>query len=94
MEALTSYGKIAVLLFIYFLLSFSYSGITSKPSEGDSLAYHIPIAKSVLDASVFSPSREGYALGFYPGSAEVILAGFMFLNLPLNLYNVLGWILS
>lgn len=93
MEALTSYGKIAVLLFIYFLLSFSYSGITSMPSEGDSLAYHIPIAKSVLDASVFSPSREGYALGFYPGSAEVILAGFMFFHLPLNLYNVLGWVL-
>jgi hypothetical protein len=91
-KTLNQISLIAFHLFLYLFLSFFYSGFTTVPSEGDSLAYHIPIAESILDGSVFNPSRDGYALGFYPGSAEIILSLFMLLHLPLNLYNVLGWV--
>jgi hypothetical protein len=88
--SLRIFAKIALLLFLYLFLNFFYDGLFSLPSEGDSLAYHIPIAESVLDGSVFSPSRDGYALGFYPGTGESVLSLLMLLHIPHNLYNDIG----
>lgn len=89
---ITFAAKISLLLIFYLFLSFFYQAITSIPTEGDSLAYHIPIAKSIIDGSVFFPSQAGFALGFYPGSAELLLSPFLLLHLPLNLYNIVGWL--
>lgn len=86
-------AKLCLLLFIYLLLVFGFQAVTSYPTEGDSLAYHIPIAKSILDGTVLSPQTDGYALGFYPGSAEVLLSFLMIMGIPLNLYNVFAWII-
>src|SRR5687768_8435702 len=89
----TLFAKLAILLFLYLFLNFFYDGLFSVPSEGDSIAYHIPIAESIRNGSVLSPSRDGYALGFYPGAAELILSLFMTMSVPLNLYNVLAWVI-
>lgn len=70
-------------IFAYFL----YKGVTTVPWEGDSLAYHLPLARNIL-ARNFSRLA---SLEYYPGAGETILAIFMGLQLPLNLYNLLGW---
>src|SRR5690606_4394581 len=76
---------------IYLFIFFFWQGVTTIPSEGDSLAYHIPIAESILDGTVFYPSTHGYALEYYPGSEELLLAALMFFHMPLNLFNMIGW---
>lgn len=57
------------------------------PTEGDSLNYHIPIAKTILNGQFLHPNN---ALYYYPSNSESILALFMLFNIPLNLFNVLG----
>lgn len=80
-------AKISIALLTYILLYFFYIGVTTLPSEGDSLAYHIPIAKSILSGSFLHPQ---HVLDFYPGASESILSFFILFHLPLNLFNVLG----
>lgn len=81
-----------LLIIIFFSLVFIYcfEGLNTLPYEGDSLAYHIPIANSIRNGEIFRPT---FYLGFYPSNAEVILAVLLFLKLPLNILNVLGLIL-
>lgn len=76
-----------IVSFVFFY--FFYNALITSPWEGDSLAYHIPIAKSYLDGSILIPAEEKYLL-FYPGAGEGILALLMILNLPLNLFNLIG----
>lgn len=87
------YSRIALLIFLFVLSYFVYIGITTPASEGDSLAYHIPIATRILNASFTNPEKFASNLFFYPGSSEATLSLFMFFQIPLNLYNVLGWVL-
>lgn len=76
------------LLFIYLLIYHLFIGITTKPIEGDSIGYHIPIAKSIINQGV--AVRPENLLHYYPSATEVILSLFIFFKVPLNLYNVLA----
>src|SRR5436309_560505 len=82
-------AKISLLFVLYLLTYFTFSAFNTKPTEGDSLAYHIPIAKIILRGSVLNP--KAYTKTWTdPGASEVILSGFLVAGLPLNLYNVAG----
>lgn len=86
--------RVTTLSFIWFVVGyFSYIALTKPAFEGDSLAYHIPIAESVLNGTVINPLNSGFGLMFYPGASEVILAILIFLHVPLNFFNVFSWIL-
>lgn len=55
----------------------------------ESAGAHIPFAQSLLDGTIFQ-DNPSY---FYPVSTEIILAFFIALHIPLNLFNVLGVVL-
>src|SRR5216683_355508 len=82
-------AKISLLFVLYLLTYFTFFAFVTKPTEGDSLAYHIPIAKIILHGSVLNPKAYSN-IQTDPGASEVILSGFMAAGLPLNLYNVVG----
>jgi len=82
-------AKISLLFVLYLLTYFTFFAFVTKPAEGDSLAYHIPIAKIILHGSVLNPKAYTNILTD-PGASEVILSGFMAAGLPLNLYNVVA----
>jgi hypothetical protein len=90
--AIRTLAKVTLIFFLYILTYYFYIGLTGKPTEGDSLAYHIPIAKSIADGSFIHPHYT-FDHDYFPGSFESILAVFMILHIPLNLYNVLAIIL-
>ncbi len=80
-------AKITFILFLYLFCYYFFIGLTTQPSEGDSLGYHIPIAKSIVNGQFLHPH---YLLDreYFPGAAETILAIFLAFHIPLNLYNV------
>jgi len=82
-------AKISLGVWIFAMVYFGYLGFTTKPSELDSIGYHIPIAESVLNGSVFNPKYLS-PYSYYPGAGETILAALMFLRIPANLFNVIG----
>lgn len=86
------FAKVFVILFISFLVSIFYKGIITVPSEGDSVDYHIPIAKSFLDGSIVNPVHISVPkhTKYYPANAEAVLSLFIFSHIPLGLYNVLA----
>lgn len=88
-------SKLCVLFFFYIVISYFYMGIITVPHEGDSLNYHIPIAKAYLDGNFFHPDKIIGApfLKYSPGMSEGILVLFFLFYIPPNLYNVLGVIL-
>lgn len=84
---------ILISLFGFIIIYFFYQGIISNPQivgELDSLGYHIPIARSLLKGGLLSPPSLIKGLGYYPAIGGVILAAFLFLQIPLNLFNVLA----
>jgi len=85
-------AKVALGIWVSVVVYFVYTGITTVPSELDSIGYHIPIAESVAKGTVFKPNYIS-PYSYYPGTGEAILALFMVLHLPLNLFNVLGLVL-
>ncbi|TSC87945.1 MAG: hypothetical protein G01um101416_260 [Microgenomates group bacterium Gr01-1014_16] len=82
-------AKVAVGIWLIVLGYFGYLGMLGRAWEGDSLAYHIPIARNIVAGKWGNFDNW---LEYYPGTGEIILAGFMKLGIPLNLYNVVGWI--
>ena len=86
-------ARIAIGIWILTAVYFFYQGVTTVASEGDSIMYHLPIARSVIDGTVFTGSRYFDAYAYYPGTGETIVAVMMALGLPLNLFNWLGWVL-
>jgi len=88
-------AKIALLIFLYILVYYTFFAFNSKPTEGDSLAYHIPIATSILNGSFLNPASyfKHPTMEYSPGSSEAILSLFMIIGLPLNIYNVVGLII-
>lgn len=79
---------IAFSIFL-FLLSVNFiSGIKSLPIEGDSINYHIPIAKNIISGNFIFQKDVVNIERWYPGSSEAVLSIFILLNLPLNLFNV------
>ncbi len=85
-------AKISLILIAYIIIYYIFNGINLHTFEGDSINYHIPIAKSYLNGTVANPLYiKGVPfLKYSPGSSEGILAIMMFLKLPWNIYNVLA----
>ncbi len=79
---------VALLIAGYFLIHYIFIGITTKPTEGDSLSYHIPIAKDILAGHILGPNTKPGNFMMYPASGETLLAGFIKIGIPLNFYNV------
>lgn len=69
---------------------FFYKGLISKTYEGDSINYHIPIAKAFLDGTITNPANINAVpfLKYYPGSSEGFLSILMFFKIPINIFNV------
>ncbi len=89
---LKTISKICLLFFLYILVAYFYIGLTNIPREGDSLNYHIPIAKSYLNGDIFFPEKIKGAvfLKHSPGASEGILSILYLFGIPPNLYNVFG----
>ncbi|HKB88219.1 MAG TPA: hypothetical protein VKC53_01075 [Patescibacteria group bacterium] len=88
-------SKIFLVIFITLLFQFLFFAFTTTPqtiNESDSLGYHIPIATELAKGN-FMPPQLDEGLGYYFGGAEFILALFIFLHIPLNLFGVLSWVL-
>lgn len=88
-------SQIAFCIFAILVIQFIYFGITTSIQgifESDSLIFHIPIAKQ-LATFTFWPANLTLGLGFLPATSKIILALFMILHLPINLFNVLGLVL-
>lgn len=81
---------VSLSLFLFILLHSFYIGVSTYPTELDSIMYHIPIAKSYLDGRIFSSPDSPILHRFFPGASEGILALFILFHIPLNLFNVLG----
>lgn len=79
--------KILLVFFIVILIQGLITGFTSLPIEGDSIAYHIPIAENLWNGGLLNPQG---ILQFYPSIGEAILSVFMMLHIPLNLFNILA----
>jgi len=83
-------GKFFFIFFIYHLFRAFFIGVTTPPLEGDSLAYHIPIAQEMWNGGLFHPKD---ILHFYPSVGEAILSIFYLFHIPANIFNVVGTIL-
>src|SRR3989344_2981891 len=84
--------RVVLLVTCVGVIYFGYLGGVGKPWEGDSLAYHLPIAKIIADGRIGDRAALSNNLYFYPGIGEALVAVMMRLGVPLNLYNLLGWI--
>jgi hypothetical protein len=82
----------ALGLFMIVAGYFFWNGITTKPSENDSLMWHIPMAESILKGKIWGRNLYQSPYGYYPAIGEAVLAVLMVLKIPLNLYNWLGWV--
>lgn len=89
-ENLKFIAKISLIIFIYIIIFFFYKGLILKTYEGDSINYHIPIAKAFLDGTITNPSDINAVpfLKYYPGSSEGLISILMFLKIPINTFNV------
>lgn len=87
--------KVSVVVFLYILIFFFYKGLILNTYEGDSLNYHIPIAKAFLNGSITNPEfiEAVPLLKYYPGSSEGILSFLILLGIPMNTYNVFAIII-
>jgi hypothetical protein len=90
---MTSFAKIALGIWLLAAGYFAFLGVTTTPSEGDSLAYHLPIAGMVAEGKWFDKQEFVASIFYYPAMGETLVAVMMRLGLPLNLYNWLGWVL-
>src|SRR4030066_690766 len=83
-------GKATIAIWFMVGMYFGYFGVVTKPWEGDSLAYHIPIARIISEGRWGDRAALSSPLYYYPGGSEALLAVMMRLGLPLNLFNVAG----
>lgn len=79
-----------VFLFAFILLSLTYSALTTKALELDSVAYHIPLAEKFLNGTLFNKTVLTSPFHYYPAASELILSFLIFFHLPLNLFNIFG----
>lgn len=88
-------SKIFLAVVLILVIQFAYFGITTSIAgiyEGDSAAYHIPIAQQLAHFN-FLPPNIPQGLGFYPAASELILATLIILHIPINLFGVFALIL-
>lgn len=89
-------AKFSLVIFIFLIFYYFYAGIRSIPWEGDSLGYHIPIAKLILSGNIINPALETYTFptDFYrlyqPGAIESLLSLLILTKIPLNIFDVFG----
>ncbi len=84
---------VAVVIWSLVFVYFGYSGMVTQPNEGDSLAYHLPIAQMIGAGSWMDRSNFLKPFYFYPAMGETFLSGIMKVGLPANWFNWLGWIM-
>jgi hypothetical protein len=82
-----------IAVFAYFLLSSFFLAIKLPPAGGDSYWYHVPIARNILNGNFLFQRNIIEIEQWYPGSSEGILAIFIFLHLPVNLFNIFAILL-
>lgn len=84
--------KIILIFFIYLIAYFTFNALSYPILDGDSLNYHIPIAKSYLTGDILNPEKiEGIPyMKYSPGASEGILSIFVMLKIPIQLFNVIG----
>lgn len=85
--------KVFLLIFGLVVFYFLGVGLVTQPWEGDSLAYHLPLANQLLAGNF---NHYDNLLFYYPATVHVWLAGFKLLHLPLQWFNVVGliWLFS
>jgi len=89
-------SRVCLLFLLYVIISYSYIALTTNPTEGDSLNYHIPLAKSYLNGTIFQPHLilDGADfLKYSPGASQGILSLFYLLQIPPGFFNVVGVVL-
>lgn len=86
-------SRIFLVIFLFLIINGFVTGVNTIPVEGDSLNYHIPIAQNILNGNVLFQENIVNIERWYPGASEVILAMFIFFDIPLNLFNVLSIII-
>lgn len=84
--------KIILIFFIYLITYFTFNAFSYPIPDGDSLNYHIPIAKSYLSGNILNPEEiEGIPyMKYSPGASEGVLSIFLILKIPIQLFNVIG----
>lgn len=83
-------SKLIFLIFLYILMHSFLVGATTEPIEGDSLYYHIPIARSIASGDFLFPDYGNVSHMYFPGATEALLSIFLTLHIPPNLFNVFG----
>ena len=89
-QNLSLFTKLILIFFVYIIVYFISFAFTYPAPDGDSINYHIPIAKSFLDGTFIDPEKINAVpfLKYSPGSSEGILSIFLSFNIPMQLYNV------
>ncbi len=84
--------KIILIFFTYLITYFSFNAFSYPLPDGDSLNYHIPIAKSYLSGNILNPEKIGGIpyMKYSPGASEGILSVLLLLKIPIQLFNVIG----
>lgn len=82
--------RIFLLIFGLVVFYFLGLGVVTQPWEGDSLAYHLPLADQLLAGNF---NHYDNLLYYYPATVHLWLAGFKLLRLPLQWFNVLGLVI-
>ena len=90
---LQTLAKVSLIIFLYIFTYYTFFAFNSKPTDGDSLDYHIPIAKMILQGSIVNPKLLSHVnpMRYSPGSSEGLLSILIFFHVPLNLYNIFGF---
>lgn len=89
-------AKFSLVIFSFLIIYYVFVGFKLLPWEGDSLAYHLPIAKLILSGKIVNPALLTYEwpTDFYrlyqPGAIESILSLFVLTKIPVSLFDVLG----
>lgn len=86
-------ARIALGIWVAVGVYFFLLGVTTKPSEGDSLAYHLPLARIIADGKIADRNRYIFPGAFFPGMGEAMTAVLMKAGIPLNLFNFFGWVM-
>lgn len=83
-------SRLFLLMFGLVVFYFLGLGLVTGPWEGDSLAYHLPLAERLL-----SGQWGGYdnLLFYYPATVHLWLAAFKLFHWPLQWFNVVGLLL-
>lgn len=85
-----------LIIFSFFLSHYLLQSTRNLPTEGDSLAYHIPIARNHLQLTFSNLEIPDQPLNsllyYYPAASHLILSLFLLISQP-NFFNLAGVLL-